>query len=182
MAEGPHRADVIAAGYVFETDMANGCHAVVSEQLAPAVLPVPACEPSSREHLAFRSCLNIRVGNDERLLWRSHMQSMQKTMDRIHQADDSAEQKKLMHEHMQSMRDGMNMMGRMSQHGSKSMRPAESSMSSDAMLCKDDDKQCKRMKSLQMQQHSMQQRMQMMEMMMDQMMEQTMMYEQMSDG
>lgn len=36
VAEGPHRADVIAAGYVFETDMANGCYAAVSDRLAPA--------------------------------------------------------------------------------------------------------------------------------------------------
>ena len=36
VAEGPHRADVIAAGYVFETDMANGCYAVISDRLAPA--------------------------------------------------------------------------------------------------------------------------------------------------
>lgn len=36
VAEGPHRADVIAAGYVFETDMANGCYATVSDRLAPA--------------------------------------------------------------------------------------------------------------------------------------------------
>lgn len=36
VAEGPHRADVIAAGYVFDTDMENGCYATVSDQLAPA--------------------------------------------------------------------------------------------------------------------------------------------------
>ena len=36
VAEGPHRADVIAAGYVFETDMANGCYAAIAERLAPA--------------------------------------------------------------------------------------------------------------------------------------------------
>lgn len=36
VAEGPHRADVIAAGYVFETDMANGCYVVVADALAPA--------------------------------------------------------------------------------------------------------------------------------------------------
>jgi len=36
IAEGPHRADVIAAGYVFETDMANGCYAAVSDRLAPS--------------------------------------------------------------------------------------------------------------------------------------------------
>lgn len=36
VAEGPHRADVIATGYVFETDMANGCYAAVSDRLAPA--------------------------------------------------------------------------------------------------------------------------------------------------
>lgn len=36
VAEGPHRADVIASGYVFETDMANGCYAAVADRLAPA--------------------------------------------------------------------------------------------------------------------------------------------------
>ncbi len=35
VAEGPHRADVIAAGYVFETDMADGCYGVISDRLAP---------------------------------------------------------------------------------------------------------------------------------------------------
>ncbi|GMR14797.1 MAG: NAD(P)/FAD-dependent oxidoreductase [Gammaproteobacteria bacterium] len=35
VAEGPHRADVIAAGYVFETDMADGCYAAISNRLAP---------------------------------------------------------------------------------------------------------------------------------------------------
>ncbi len=35
VAEGPHRADVIAAGFVFDTDMANGCYATVSDRLAP---------------------------------------------------------------------------------------------------------------------------------------------------
>lgn len=36
VAEGPHRADIIACGYVFDTDMQNGCYVAVSEQLAPA--------------------------------------------------------------------------------------------------------------------------------------------------
>tara|TARA_R110002049_G_scaffold58143_15_gene158539 strand:+ start:949 stop:2076 length:1128 start_codon:yes stop_codon:yes gene_type:complete len=36
VAEGPHRADVIATGYVFDTDMANGCYATVSDRFAPA--------------------------------------------------------------------------------------------------------------------------------------------------
>jgi len=35
VAEGPHRSDVIAAGYVFETDMANGVYAAFSDRLAP---------------------------------------------------------------------------------------------------------------------------------------------------
>lgn len=35
VAEGPHRADVIAAGYVFDSDMANGCYVAVGNQLAP---------------------------------------------------------------------------------------------------------------------------------------------------
>ena len=34
VAEGPHRADVIAAGYVFETDMADGCYAAVGTRFA----------------------------------------------------------------------------------------------------------------------------------------------------
>lgn len=35
IAEGPHFAEVIAAGHVFETDMADGCYAAVSDRLAP---------------------------------------------------------------------------------------------------------------------------------------------------
>ena len=37
VAEGPHRADAIAAGYQFETDMADGCYGAMSEALAPGV-------------------------------------------------------------------------------------------------------------------------------------------------
>jgi flavin-dependent dehydrogenase len=36
VAEGPHRADVIAVGYVFDTDMADGCYVAVTDRLAPA--------------------------------------------------------------------------------------------------------------------------------------------------
>jgi len=36
VAEGPHRPDVIAAGYLFETDMADGYYAAIGERLAPA--------------------------------------------------------------------------------------------------------------------------------------------------
>ncbi|MGB7184722.1 MAG: NAD(P)-binding protein [Burkholderiaceae bacterium] len=36
VAEGPHRADIIAVGYVFETDMADGCYLATSDQLAAA--------------------------------------------------------------------------------------------------------------------------------------------------
>ncbi len=36
VAEGPHRANMIAAGYVFDTDMADGCYVVVDNRLAPA--------------------------------------------------------------------------------------------------------------------------------------------------
>ncbi len=35
VTEGPHRADAIAAGYLFDTDRADAAYAVVSEQLAP---------------------------------------------------------------------------------------------------------------------------------------------------
>jgi flavin-dependent dehydrogenase len=35
VAQGPRAADVIAVGYVFETDAADGCFAVVDDRLAP---------------------------------------------------------------------------------------------------------------------------------------------------
>lgn len=35
VSEGPHGADVIAAGYVFETDMADGVYTALSDRLAP---------------------------------------------------------------------------------------------------------------------------------------------------
>ena len=35
VTEGPHRADVVAAGYVFETGMADGAYAAISDRLAP---------------------------------------------------------------------------------------------------------------------------------------------------
>ncbi len=36
VAEGPHRADVIAVGYVFDTDMADGCYLAMSDELSGA--------------------------------------------------------------------------------------------------------------------------------------------------
>jgi len=35
VTEGPHRADAIAAGYLFDTDMADGIYAAISDELAP---------------------------------------------------------------------------------------------------------------------------------------------------
>ena len=35
VAEGPHAADAIAVGYVFDTDMADGAYAAVADRLAP---------------------------------------------------------------------------------------------------------------------------------------------------
>lgn len=35
VTQGPHRADAIAAGYLFDTDMADGAFAAVSDDLAP---------------------------------------------------------------------------------------------------------------------------------------------------
>ncbi len=68
VTEGPHRADAIAAGYLFETDMENGAWAIVSEQLAPggyAYLLV--C--NGRATLA--SCLFRDFHNEKRYLQRS---------------------------------------------------------------------------------------------------------------
>ncbi len=36
VAEGPHRANVIAVGYVFETNMADGFYVAIAEKLAPS--------------------------------------------------------------------------------------------------------------------------------------------------
>ena len=36
VAEGPHAADIIAVGYTFTTDMADGYHVAISETLAPS--------------------------------------------------------------------------------------------------------------------------------------------------
>ncbi len=35
VTEGPHRADIIAVGYLFDTDMADGIYAAVADELAP---------------------------------------------------------------------------------------------------------------------------------------------------
>jgi hypothetical protein len=93
------------------------------------------------------------------------MQDMQALMDRIHKTEDPQERQRLMHEHMQSMQQGMMMMGQM-------MR-AQGDAPAQGRECAQGDTEC-RMQRMQGQQQMMNQRMGMMQMMMEQMMGQMM--------
>ena len=89
------------------------------------------------------------------------MQDMQALMDRIHNAADPQERQRLMREHMQSMQQGMTMMGHMMRgQGDVPVQPPE---------CAQGDAECA-MQRMQGQQQMMNQRMSMMQMMMEQMM------------
>lgn len=99
------------------------------------------------------------------------MQAMQEQMARILETEDPAERQRLMQEHMQSMHQGMIMMGQM-MHGGM---PANSTSQ-----CENDDTQCQ-VHRMQMQQQMMGRQMEMMQQMMMQMMEQ-MMQEQASEN
>ena len=90
----------------------------------------------------------------------SRMQAMQALMSQIHSTQDPAERARLMQEHMQSLNQGMMMMGHMMQ-GPTGQGQGQ---------CAQNDTQCQ-MHQMQMQQQMMGQRMGMMQMMMQQMME-----------
>ncbi len=93
------------------------------------------------------------------------MHDMQALMDRIHKTEDPQERQRLMREHMQSMQQGMMMMGQM-------MR-AQGDAPAQGRECAQGDTEC-RMQRMQDQQQMMGQRMGMMQMMMEQMMGQMM--------
>ena len=94
----------------------------------------------------------------------TRMQGMREQMARIHATEDPEERQRLMQEHMQSMHEGMMMMGQMMRGPMAQRQPRQ---------CQEGDAEC-RMNQMQMQQQMMGQRMGMMQEMMEQMMEQMM--------
>jgi hypothetical protein len=89
------------------------------------------------------------------------MQDMQTLMHRIHETADPQERHRLMREHMQSMQQGMTMMGQMMRAQGDAPAPSPE--------CAQSDTEC-RMQRMQGQQQMMSQRMGMMQTMMEQMM------------
>jgi len=102
------------------------------------------------------------------------MQTMRQQMEKIHATEDPAERKRLMLEHLQSMRGVMMMMRDMNQ----TMMPpggedgAGAGHEPGAPQCIEDTAQCRQMNSLADRQGQMEQRMGMMQMMMQIMMQQ----------
>lgn len=93
------------------------------------------------------------------------MHAMQEQMARIHATSDPQERQRLMQEHMQSMSQGMAMMGRMMQQPAAGADADET-----ATRCRGDDTEC-RMRQMQDRQGRMEQRFGLMQQMMQQMMD-----------
>jgi len=101
---------------------------------------------------------------------RDNMKKMEEQMEKIHAATDPAERRKLMKEHMQSMQEGMKMMGRMGggMKGGDMMAKAKKDQAETMMDAGDGMGMCMMM----MKKHkSVESRMDMMQMMMEQMTE-----------
>ncbi len=112
----------------------------------------------------------------------SLMQTMQQQMKEIKATKDPEKRKALMQQHMQSMREGMMMMGEtddtegkmmMGKKGEAQSKMAHPSMQEkkERMACQQDDAKCESMQTMEHRQESMQERMKMMQMMMQQMMD-----------
>ena len=100
----------------------------------------------------------------------SHMQTMQQQMKEIKATKDPEKRKALMQQHMQSMHEGMMMMGKMDGAQGK-MSQGAMQEKKERMSGQQDDAQCQRMQTMEHRQEGMQERMKMMQMMMQQMME-----------
>jgi hypothetical protein len=104
----------------------------------------------------------------------AQMQLMHEQMRQLHATTDPEERKRLMQAHMQSMRQGMGMMG--------SMQPGAMGHGGGMRNCSEGDTTC-RMQGMEQRQQMMGERMGMMQMMMDQMMQQMEEHQhQMSEG
>lgn len=112
----------------------------------------------------------------------SQMQTMHEQIKEIKTTKDSDKRKSLMHQHMQSMRDVMIMMGEtddvrggmmkgMTDQGQSQMTHTTMHEKKGRMGCQQDDAPCEYAQSMDDRQEVMQERMKMMQMMMQQMME-----------
>lgn len=111
----------------------------------------------------------------------SHMQTMQQQMKEIKATKNPEKRKALMQQHMQSMHEGMMMMGEMDNAQGMMMGKMDNAQGKishsamqekkERMSCQQDDAQCQRIQTMEHRQEGMQERMKMMQMMMQQMME-----------
>lgn len=96
----------------------------------------------------------------------SYIQTMQQQMIEIKTTKDPAKRKALMQQHMQSMHEGMMMVGEMDDAQGK-MSLTSMQEKKERMPCQQDDEQCQRMQTIEHHQEGMQERMGMMQQMMD---------------
>jgi hypothetical protein len=100
----------------------------------------------------------------------ARMQAMHALMEQIQTTDDPEERRRLMQEHMQSMHQGMMMMGEMMRGASGQGEGPGAGQGGRTRECRRNNTQCQ-MEEMQMQHGAMGQRMGMMQQMMQQMME-----------
>lgn len=102
---------------------------------------------------------------------RSQMQTMHEQMKELKAAKDPERRKALMQQHMQSMREGMIMMGGMNGVQNQMGQKAMHEKMNEQIACQQKDAACQRAQTMEHRQEGMQERMKMMQMMMQQMME-----------
>lgn len=102
---------------------------------------------------------------------RSQMQTMHEQMKELKAAKDPERRKALMQQHMQSMREGMIMMGGMNGVQNQMGQKAMQEKMNEQIACQQKDAACQRAQIMEHRQEGMQERMKMMQMMMQQMME-----------
>ena len=102
---------------------------------------------------------------------RSQMQTMHEQMKELKAAKDPERRKALMQQHMQSMREGMIMMGGMNGVKNQMGQKAMHEKMNEQIACQQKDAAYQRAQTMEHRQEGMQERMKMMQMMMQQMME-----------
>ena len=102
---------------------------------------------------------------------RSQMQTMHEQMKELKAAKDPERRKALMQQHMQSMREGMIMMGGMNGVQNQMGQKAMHEKMNEQIACQQKDAAYQRAQTMEHRQEGMQERMKMMQMMMQQMME-----------
>ncbi len=100
------------------------------------------------------------------------IQMMQSQMDKIHATQNRRERTQLMNEHMRSLQQAMQMMGKLPQSNMQTETMGMGNGRAPMMQqCTDDSVQCRQLNQMADRQQHMQQRMDMMQMMMQQMLE-----------